>query len=380
MGAGVTRGVWDGAGIEGLRRRAGESVAGLGRGEYGLARRGVFAARMAPAAERRRRRQRMVATMVGLGYGNSTAVCSYFLVVSKPYSSADVLCRFINERFGPGFNCAGELFAPKHVTARAARSKAGFGVDAQHARPGAFMQTWQARACTGKYCGSMLMHFQLPNERLPTLFSTGCSVRSVFLERTNRTAAYLEFRQKGAASGSGWSSMPYERFSQMYDEWRRRFDQASGSSPTLHLTSEAVLALAADPSPAASSAEAATLHSLSSFLGATTIKHSSKKAKPGKQATQQQQQQQKLEAVASDGSVLSVAGAKAATHAKDELATIQRNRRSRAVLLTATTAFAATCLSGVCFALGVAVGQRHAGGGASGRRLDTIAELPDIPT
>ena len=37
MGAGVTRGVWDGAGITGLRRRAGDSVAGLGCGEYGLA-------------------------------------------------------------------------------------------------------------------------------------------------------------------------------------------------------------------------------------------------------------------------------------------------------------------------------------------------------
>ena len=333
------------------------------------------------------------------GLSNASIPCyPYFLIASRPYSSADVLCKLIADRF-PDASCAGELFAPKAMAAKAARSAAGFNIDRQKASPAAFMQAWQSRSSTCKdhLCGSVLMPFQLPNERLPALFTgrSDCRVRAVLLERQNRTAAYREFQAKagGGSGGGSWSSMSFARFSEMHDDWSRRVSQSAMDGMLLKISSEDVLALASVASPPPSSTEAATLRSLAAHLGTAAPKQtSSRRSKQSKQQHEPKQssarsdtpavggsqpQSQKLEAMASEASVLSAAGARAVTHAKDELATSQRNRRSRAVMLTAATAFAATCLSGTCFALGVAVG-----GKARHRRMRLARgdELPELPS
>ena len=126
----------------------------------------------------------------------------------------------------------------------------------------------------------------------------------------------------------------------MSDEWYARAVQAAGPAPVLRLHSEAV-------------GDAATLSSIASFLGVHASKLNGHHHLHGSVAA--------LERTASVDAPLSSASARASSHARDELTTPSdhlRVKRGRAVMLTAATAFAATCLAGTCFALGVAVGQR----------------------
>ena len=309
---------------------------------------------------------------------NATAVrgqCEYFVVFSRPHSSADVLCRSLNHLFSHQLNCMGELFSPKAATARTARSRAGFSVEKQRGAPSAFLKAVaRSSACHTRLCGSLLLPFQLPNSALPELFATDCRVRVLVLERANRTAEYLDFRARASSANaetSAWSQMSIERFDEMHQEWFTRVGRAADATPSLRLTSEAAVALAADPAAAAAAAassdastprppSAETLQSLATFFGATVSttphRHASGGSGGGGAARTQEQQ---LEPQAP---VLSIAGAKAASKAREELGASRRERRGRAVLLTAVTAFAATCLAGTCFALGTAVGQRYPDG------------------
>ena len=129
---------------------------------------------------------------------NSSAAptCRYFVIFSRPHSSADVLCRLVGEHLDA--QCGGELFAPKASAARSIRAVTKITFDKQRAAPETFMKAY-VRHCRRSVCGSIVMPFQLPNSGLPRLFatSTGCETRAVILERRNRTAAYLDFKEKG---------------------------------------------------------------------------------------------------------------------------------------------------------------------------------------
>lgn len=285
----------------------------------------------------------------------TTGSCSYFLLFSRPFSGADRLCGLVSQQ--AGLTCLGELLAPKTKAAQAARSRTGFNFTTVRAEPSDFLRaTTTASVCQGALCGAVVMPFQLPSSALPRLFAPRCSVRSLVLERSNRTAEYAEFRRKSAgAAGSDhaaqWASMSASRFSALHDEWFRLVFRTAGA-PSFYLTTEELLeASAADAAPPPAPVDAASstdtlLPALYAFLRASDAAAAAKLARAS--ATWQP----------SAVPALSVAGAKAASHSRDDRAASHRELRRRAVLYTASAAFASTCLAGCCFALGIAFARR----------------------
>ena len=294
----------------------------------------------------------------------TTASCRYFIIYSRPHASADALCRLVNEVWPSELSCAGEIFAAKSAAAKAARLKSNWTFDAKRDSATAALKSFVVSR--QQYSGIVLMPFQLPSTALREVVAGGgCDTRTIILRRANRTAEYSAFRSSAGADdgssssssssshGHAWSQMSFERFQKTTDEW---FARAHGPGrPTLSLSSEAI-------------DESATLQSIATFLGvpnapAAAQQHSSHKHKTHHSSHKHTNQQQMAEVAGAKA--LSVAGAKAASHIANELAgghsapQKASSRHGRAVLFTAVTAFAATCLAGTCFALGTAVGQRY---------------------
>ena len=165
--------------------------------------------------------------------------CAYFLLFSKPFSGADLLCHKLDRH--PNISCRGEAFGNTRSAAMVRRS-AGVAQDMQQSRPGHFMKELAAR-CDKRICGVVVMPFQLQSNLLPQLFAPGCSVRSVLVERTNVSAEFEDFQRqslKTTRAGSTWSRMSAERFTSLHEQW---FEQlgglvASQQQPTLKWSTE----------------------------------------------------------------------------------------------------------------------------------------------
>ena len=220
----------------------------------------------------------------------------------------------------------------------------------------------------------MLMPFQLPLSTMPEIFGGGggsCDVRTIVLARENRSAEYADWqRAQRPVAGSAWASMSLARFSEIHDEWFGKVGKAAARTPLLRLTSEAVVEVAAaGPAATGDAQPGATLQSLATFLG-TGISAPSSPSLPHHHHDSHHHHHkddggtQEHAATAEATPALSVAAAKAASHVArfDELSNSKSARKGRAVVFTAATAFLATCLAGTCFAVGVAVGQRHRDG------------------
>ena len=349
----------------------------------------------------------------------SASPCHRFVLFSRPHSNADATCRLLNAMSALNVTCAGEVFAPHSAAARTVRARQNVSYDAMHAKPGKFLRNM--RCSRGHSCGVVLFPYQLSNSILPSLFSSGCEdVRVLALERSNRTAEWLDFRSHAtstskvgaAAGGTAWAQMPQERFAQLHQEWFGRVARlaASHRAPYLRLTSEAldlhssredafrrslrrffnappasgatVAAGAGSSSTAiAAKAEAAAsphhkgvaTHSRSRGAGGSSRGGGSsggggsssgsgagdKRAAPTSQKQPAQKRSPQPQPPPATKTAVSVAAAKAASHLHDEAIATHQQRRRRAVLLTAAAAFAATCLAGTCLALGIAIGQRN---------------------
>jgi hypothetical protein len=85
--------------------------------------------------------------------------CSYLLLLSQPYSMADVLCNQISRL--PNITCHGEVFAPRSKQGEKVRSQLGFSLDDAKADPSRFMRAVGER-CERKMCAVVVMVRRIP--------------------------------------------------------------------------------------------------------------------------------------------------------------------------------------------------------------------------
>ena len=258
---------------------------------------------------------------------------------------------------------------------QALRWKAGFSsIKQQLDEPGRFMRAVSAQ-CPGRLCGAVIMPYQLPQSSLPRLFVPDCKVRALVLARRNRTAEYADFREHASRSRGGnqsqaadtWARMPYTTFASMSEAWYGRVNTLTARSPTFRLSAEALYAEvggggARGPRGGASARLAVLFNRLLDKqdhgdpqppAGETHATNGEVKMTATDTALAAPARTPGVAATAG----LSAAGAKA-TLSAEHAASMYRERRRRIVVYTASAAFLATCLAGMCLALGIAIGQR----------------------
>lgn len=196
--------------------------------------------------------------------------------------------------------------------------------------------------------------YQLPSTSLPRLFAPKCNVRTLILERTNRTAQFADFhkhtqgKHAGNRTGSDWSQMSAARFATVHDEWFDRVKGLATRSAVLWLTTEQLHAETQTLSHHGGAAS--QLPSMDALL-----RHAF--GAPASRARASTSVRRSTNSSAIRKAPSSAAGAKAA--AKTESTASQRERRRRAVVYTASAAFCVTLVAGMCLALGIAIGQRY---------------------
>jgi hypothetical protein len=261
---------------------------------------------------------------------NSTASCQYYIIFSRLYSSAESLCTTLSHH--PNVACHGEAFAAS--TRSRSRWKAmGFTLEQQRAEPGHFLRTMADR-CDRSTCGVLVMPNQVPEKHLTMLFAANCSVRVLVVERRNVTAEYDEFRRHSAHRHDD-VKVSAEHYAKMHKEWFHTVGRVSerAKAHTHRLATEQLNEALWTSSPLDALSHPILTAVLANLLQRRTS------------ALQPQAVQSAVAAKAGD---------------MHEHTSSYRERRRRNIVYSASAAFLVTCVAGLCLALGIALGERHA--------------------
>jgi hypothetical protein len=209
----------------------------------------------------------------------------------------------------------------------------GFTLEQQRAEPGHFLRTMADR-CDRSTCGVLVMPNQVPEKHLTMLFAANCSVRVLVVERRNVTAEYDEFRRHSAHRHDD-VKVSAEHYAKMHKEWFHTVGRVSerAKAHTHRLATEQLNEALWTSSPLD-----ALSHPILTAVLANLLQRRTSAAQP--QAVQS-----------------AVAAKVGDMH---EHTSSYRERRRRNIVYSASAAFLVTCVAGLCLALGIALGERHA--------------------
>ena len=175
---------------------------------------------------------------------------------------------------------------------------------------------------------------QVPEKHLTMLFAANCSVRVLVVERRNVTAEYNEFRRHSAHRADD-AKVSAEHYAKMHKEWFHTVGRVSerAKAHTHRLATEQLNEALWTSSPLD-----ALSHPILTAVLANLLQRRASAPQP--QAVQS-----------------AVAAKVGDMH---EHTSSYRERRRRNIVYSASAAFLVTCVAGLCLALGIALGERHA--------------------
>ena len=175
---------------------------------------------------------------------------------------------------------------------------------------------------------------QVPEKHLTMLFAANCSVRVLVVERRNVTAEYDEFRRHSAHRHDD-AKVSAEHYAKMHKEWFHTVGRVSerAKAHTHRLATEQLNEALWTSSPLDALSHPILTAVLANLLQRRTS------------ALQPQAVQSAVAAKVGD---------------MHEHTSSYRERRRRNIVYSASAAFLVTCVAGLCFALGIALGERHA--------------------
>ena len=175
---------------------------------------------------------------------------------------------------------------------------------------------------------------QVPEKHLTMLFAANCSVRVLVVERRNVTAESNEFRRHSAHRADD-AKVSAEHYAKMHKEWFHTVGRVSerAKAHTHRLATEQLNEALWTSSPLD-----ALSHPILTAVLANLLQRRASAPQP--QAVQS-----------------AVAAKVGDMH---EHTSSYRERRRRNIVYSASAAFLVTCVAGLCLALGIALGERHA--------------------
>jgi hypothetical protein len=321
---------------------------------------------------------------------SSGARPSYLVVFANPHGGGDTVCRLLQRH--PELNCTSlDLFNPSASgPAASERKRVGFDLQAQRAKPGAFLQKY-FEACTARVCGVLLLRDQLPQPVLPQLFAPGCDVSKLIIER-NATQEYaaLKFARRARPgrvadnATAGSNIPPWRQFLTRHSGW---LDRAESIGPRARWYRLQLESLGSHSSGGAQAErELLSMYQLLDVRPEDYVcifdrcKTPELAAAPGYREVREltngyewagQRLSRVLPAVRARRSVVGSPTAIATSGSRAPMLVVpqggraaERQRRRQATIgFAAAGSFSVILVGGFCLALGIAIGQRIAAGG-----------------